>query len=212
LDQTGNAIHASVSADGQVMTMVWLDAATSSPSDTLPDVWFSYRTITGGAWSTPQNLTQTPGFPELLLHAAPIVKVNGGGSYTLFLGRTYQSGINTYPPDNGVLSTFYVAAHTFTPTGVSEEASKPSSFTLEQNYPNPFNPSTTIQYSVANAGPVTLKVYNMIGQEVATLVNQTVTAGSHSTTFDASGLSSGMYFYKLSAGSQVESRKMLVLK
>jgi hypothetical protein len=52
----------------------------------------------------------------------------------------------------------------------------------------------------------------MIGQEVATLVNQTVTAGSHSTTFDASGLSSGMYFYKLSAGSQVESRKMLVLK
>jgi hypothetical protein len=212
LSQTGNGMHVSISADGQVMAAVWLDAATSSPTDTLPDIWFSYRNINGSAWSTPVNLTQTPGFPELILHAAPVMKVNGGGSYTIFLGRTYQSSINTYPPDYNLRSTFYVAAHTFTPTGVSEEASKPSTFTLEQNYPNPFNPSTTIQYSVANAGPVTLKVYNMIGQEVATLVNQTVTAGSHSATFDASGLSSGMYFYKLSAGSQVESRKMLVLK
>jgi hypothetical protein len=212
LDQMGNAIHASVSADGQVMTMVWLDAATNAPGDTLPDIWFSYRNINGSAWSTPQNLTQTPGFPELLLHAAPIVKVNGGGSYTLFIGRTYQSGINTYPPDNGVLSTFFVAPYTFTPTGVNEDATKPSTFTLEQNYPNPFNPSTTIKYSVANAGPVTLKVYNTIGQEVATLVNQTVSAGEHTVSFDARNLSSGMYMYKLSAGSRVESRKMLVLK
>ncbi len=214
LQQTGNAIHASVSADGQVLTMVWLDAATSAPGDTLPDIWFSYRRIDGANWSTPANLTQTPGFPELLLHAAPIVKSNGANSYTIFLGRTYQANINTYPPDYNVKSTFFVSSHTFiaTPSGVGEPDGQPASFTLEQNYPNPFNPNTIIRYSVAQAGRVSLKVFNTLGQEVATLVDGIVSAGEYQANFDANRFSSGVYIYKMTSGAKVESRKMLLLR
>ncbi len=212
LDQTHNALHASVSSDGQVMTMVWLDAATMAPADTFPDIWFSYRNINSSQWSTPANLTQTPGFPELLLHAAPIMKVNGANSYTLFIGRSYQSNINTYPPDNNVKTTFYVSPYTFLTTGVKETGQQPDAFRLEQNYPNPFNPSTTIRYSVGVAGPVTLKVYNTLGQEVATLVDQNQFAGDHQVKFNANRLASGVYVYKVAAGSWTESKKMLLLK
>jgi hypothetical protein len=212
LDQTHHSPKASVSPDGQVMTLVWLDAATMAPADSFPDVWFSYRRITDASWSTPTNLTQTPGFPELLLHAAPVLKSNGNNSYTVFIGRTYQCNINTYPPDNAAKSTFYVAAHTFTVTGVNETGQQPTGFKLEQNYPNPFNPSTTISYSVAQAGRVSLKVFNTLGQEVATLVDENVSPGEYKVNFDASKVSSGVYIYKLVSGSRVESKKMLLLK
>ena len=212
LDQTHNAIHASISSDGQLMTMVWLDAATMAPADTFPDIWFSYRNISGSQWSTPVNLTQTPGFPELLLHAAPTVKVNGPNNYTLFIGRSYQSSINTYPPDNGVLTTFFVSPYTFLTTDVRQTGHQPEAFKLDQNFPNPFNPSTTIHYSLGGAGRVTLKIYNALGQEVATVVDQNQAAGEHQARFDASGLASGLYIYKITAGSWSESRKMLLVK
>jgi hypothetical protein len=211
LAQTNNGIRSAISSDGQVVGLVWLDGPTTAPADTFPDVWFSWRSVNGNSWSAPLNLTQTPNFPELLLHAAPIMKSNGGNSYTMFLGRSYQTGINSYPPDNGVKTTFFVAAHTFTTTGVTEQG-KPATFNLEQNYPNPFNPATTIDYSVGRQGHVSLVVYNLLGQEVATLVNDNVQAGSYQATFDASKLPSGVYVYQLKAGSFVESRKMVLLK
>ena len=85
-------------------------------------------------------------------------------------------------------------------------------FTLEQNYPNPFNPTTTIKYSLANASDVSLVVYNAIGQQVATLVNQSQTAGAYRVTFDARSLASGIYFYRLQAGDFVKSHKMILMK
>ncbi len=88
----------------------------------------------------------------------------------------------------------------------------PGTFALEQNFPNPFNPSTTIRYSVPKAGMVSLKIYNVLGQEVRTLVGQRQSAGSYSVTFDASRLASGVYFYRLSAGSFNSVKKMLLLK
>lgn len=88
----------------------------------------------------------------------------------------------------------------------------PSAYSLDQNYPNPFNPSTTIRYQVPVNGLVTLKVYNLIGQEVATLVNEVQTASAYETSFDASALSSGIYFYTLKAGNFVETKKMMLLK
>jgi hypothetical protein len=211
LQQTNNCVRTSVSPDGQVLSLVWLDAATSAPADSFPDVWFSHRRINSTTWSTPANLTQTPGYPEMLLHAAPIMKSNGGNSYTVFLGRSYQCNINTYPPDNGVKTTFFVAPYTFTTTGVAETG-QPASFKLEQNYPNPFNPTTTIRYSVAQAGRVSLKVFNTLGQEVATLVDGIVAPGEHQANFDADRFSSGVYVYKMTSGTSIESRKMLLLK
>ena len=88
----------------------------------------------------------------------------------------------------------------------------PTKFVLEQNYPNPFNPTTTIKYSIAGEGIVTLKVFNTIGEEVALLVNETKLAGNYEVEFDASGLSSGIYLYRLHSGNFVQTRKMLLLK
>ncbi len=81
-----------------------------------------------------------------------------------------------------------------------------------QNYPNPFNPSTTFTFNIPANELVNLKVYDVMGNEVATLVNEEKSAGSYSIEFDASKLASGTYFYKLQAGEKSEVRKMLLLK
>ncbi|HTY11114.1 MAG TPA: T9SS type A sorting domain-containing protein [Bacteroidota bacterium] len=97
-------------------------------------------------------------------------------------------------------------------TGVKAVSQNPVSYTLSQNYPNPFNPSTKIDFAIQKAGAVTLKVYNILGQEVATLVNTELKAGSYSATFDASRLASGVYFYTIHSGNFVQSKKMMLLK
>jgi hypothetical protein len=88
----------------------------------------------------------------------------------------------------------------------------PNSFELSQNYPNPFNPSTTIRYNVPEAGLVNIKVYSLIGEEVAALVNEALEVGVYEVTFDASKLSSGIYFYTMKAGSFTSTKKMIMLK
>jgi hypothetical protein len=87
-----------------------------------------------------------------------------------------------------------------------------NTFDLFQNYPNPFNPSTVIRYQIPVNVFVTLKVYDVLGSKVATLVNEEKTAGSYEVIFDASGLSSGVYYYTLSTGNFVQTNKMLLLK
>jgi hypothetical protein len=103
------------------------------------------------------------------------------------------------------------------PTEVPNNLESVYKFSLEQNYPNPFNPITKIKYTIPSVGTslmkfVQLKVYDVLGNEVATLVNEEKPAGSYEVEFDASGLSSGIYFYKLQAGSFIDTRKMLLLK
>lgn len=88
----------------------------------------------------------------------------------------------------------------------------PNKFALEQNYPNPFNPVTTIRYDLPIASDVTVKVYNLMGQEVATLLSGSNLAGPYTITWDATGFASGVYVYSLKAGSYVETKKMLLLK
>ncbi|NTW49193.1 MAG: S8 family serine peptidase, partial [Chlorobiales bacterium] len=89
---------------------------------------------------------------------------------------------------------------------------KPSEFALAQNYPNPFNPVTTISYAIPTGSFVKLKVYDLLGREVSTLVNDRRPAGRYDVSFDAKSLSSGIYFYRLTAGSFAESKKMLLVK
>ncbi len=100
--------------------------------------------------------------------------------------------------------------------GVSDEEI-PSKFVLKQNYPNPFNPTTTIEYSIPNVGsknlsPVQLKIYDVLGREITTLVNQRKSPGNYSVKFDASNLPSGTYFYTLRVGNFVSTKKMILMK
>ena len=88
----------------------------------------------------------------------------------------------------------------------------PVQFKLSQNFPNPFNPSTTINYVIPASGLVSIEVYNSLGQLASTLVNEVKEAGSYEVSFDASQLSSGVYFYRLSAGSYTETKKMTLIK
>jgi hypothetical protein len=88
----------------------------------------------------------------------------------------------------------------------------PKEFGLQQNYPNPFNPSTTIKYDLPVDSRVTLKVFNILGEEVVTLLDEPQKAGYRSITLNASNLASGVYFYRLRAGHFVASRKLLLLK
>ncbi len=97
-------------------------------------------------------------------------------------------------------------------TELNHTESVPAEFILEQNYPNPFNPSTTIKYQLSVAGLVSIKVYDMLGNEVATLVNKEKPAGEYEVEFDASNLTSGIYFYQLNATTYIETKKMILLK
>jgi hypothetical protein len=95
---------------------------------------------------------------------------------------------------------------------VEVEVGGPAEFALEQNYPNPFNPTTNINYSLDKDGFVTLKVFNSLGQQVAELVRGFEKTGNHKVTFDGSGLSSGIYYYRIESGSNTLVKKMMLIK
>jgi len=103
-------------------------------------------------------------------------------------------------------------ALTGTATGVGEQATQPVAFALAQNFPNPFNPSTLIQYQLPGSGPVRLSVFDILGREVATLVDGVQQQGTHEVRFDGGGLSSGVYFYRLQTNGSVQQRKMILQK
>ncbi|MCB2211045.1 T9SS type A sorting domain-containing protein [bacterium] len=99
-----------------------------------------------------------------------------------------------------------------TSVGEKNQSLTPDQFELQQNYPNPFNPSTQIAFNLSSPGKVKLAVYDVLGREVATLVNRGMSAGAHSVNFYAGDLASGVYFYKLSSGDQAVTRKMVLMK
>jgi len=101
---------------------------------------------------------------------------------------------------------------TFTIVSVEDESETTSSFYLSQNFPNPFNPTTTINCAIKSTGLVTLKVYDILGKEVAELVNEAKDAGNYSVTFNASELPSGIYFYTLTSGNFTATKKLILLR
>jgi hypothetical protein len=97
-------------------------------------------------------------------------------------------------------------------TAVNSGGAVPVEFTLKQNFPNPFNPTTTIDYTLPASSRVLLKVYDVLGREIRTLVDERQIAGDHSVKLDGSNLASGVYFYRLQAGTYAETRKLLLLR
>ncbi|HEY9166164.1 MAG TPA: T9SS type A sorting domain-containing protein [Candidatus Kryptonia bacterium] len=115
-------------------------------------------------------------------------------------------------PDSNAHTDYLIQYSAVTAVHEKNAADDPRSFSLLQNYPNPFNPSTTISYRVEMRSQVSLKVYNVLGEEVATLVNETKDPGEYSVKMDASRFSSGVYFYRLFSGNYVSTKKMLMTK
>ncbi|CAN5511727.1 hypothetical protein BH10BAC5_BH10BAC5_16490 [soil metagenome] len=135
------------------------------------------------------------------------------GSYTAYVNRVgYQS--STQQINVAIsLDTVNFNLDTSSVTSVHSISNEiPGQFSLEQNYPNPFNPSTTIRFTLANASFAKLSVYNLVGQKVAELVNGSLIPGTYELKFNASALPSGIYFYKLNAGSITETKKMILIK
>ncbi len=140
--------------------------------------------------------------------------VNGHGTSTEIHNYTF-----TDKPENNAGGTFYYRLKQVDMNGQSTYSQVltvnfdlPTHYSLAQNFPNPFNPSTTIKYTVPQNGPVTIKLYDVTGREVATLVNEVKTVGSYDLKFNASGLASGVYIYRMIAKDFVSVKKMSILK
>ena len=113
---------------------------------------------------------------------------------------------------NQLLSGFWNVYKQNVVTAVEDDEIVPLEFRMEQNYPNPFNPSTIIRFSVSEKSNVVLKVYDILGSEVATLVNNDMDIGRYEVEFRADNYSSGIYIYKISAGNFVSTKKMILLR
>lgn len=125
------------------------------------------------------------------------------------------SGYFSTWPSGTVLNAQQTYGNVFLPATITsnEEVDDLATlFSLKQNYPNPFNPSTRISFTLPVASDVALNVYNLLGQQVSQVVNKRLTAGNHTVSFDASGLSSGIYLYKIEAGDFVQTKRMLLIK
>jgi Endonuclease/Exonuclease/phosphatase family/Secretion system C-terminal sorting domain len=126
--------------------------------------------------------------------------------------RLAQYGLQLFDTRNASDHFPKVTDYSFVVTSIDDEYSQPNEFRLEQNYPNPFNPSTSIQFAISRGYFVSLKVYDVLGNEIATLVNEELPAGSYKEEFNANDLVSGIYFYELKAGGFVETKKMILLR
>jgi subtilisin family serine protease len=126
--------------------------------------------------------------------------------------RVASMGANGFTVDQIVSPAFAVGNWDTVLTDTKPVEGTPLQFALEQNFPNPFNPTTTIQFGVEGPGLVSLKVYDVLGREVATLVNERKAAGKYSVTWNASSMASGVYFYRLEAGASVATRKLMLLR
>lgn len=183
---------------------------TSANGYNNSDIFMVYSTNGGVSWSTPRNLTNTTGLDERFVSVAPW---NEPGNVSLVWQEDPEAGGNIIGDPGAVpRRTRQVFMKTSITTDVRSEKELPTTFALEQNYPNPFNPGTKIRYSIPVGTHVTLKVFNALGQDVATLVEDFRSAGTYEADFSAAHLASGVYYYTVRAGGFISTKKMIVLK
>jgi len=158
---------------------------------------------------SPFDADATPIFDFLNNPEVNSIRVSTETNRIIYMGIGFEQ-VGTAAAQDSILAR---AIRWLTPAvGVGNEIAEPLSFALNQNYPNPFNPSTRITYSVREESPVSIKVFDMIGQEVITLVDEVKKAGTYSVNFSADKLSSGVYIYQMKAGSFISAKKMSILK
>jgi hypothetical protein len=192
---------------------------TSAAGFNFSDIFFLHSTDGGRHWSRPFNLSATLALDERYVSMS---KYNASGTASMVYQEDPEPGSHVMPDYAPVsrnrlkycrISDFLV--------GVEENHAAPAEFALHQNYPNPFNPTTTIRFQIPssklgfgiwNLEFVSMKVFDVLGREVATLVNEVKAPGEYSVVFDGTNLPSGVYFYRLTAGGFTETRRMIVIR
>ncbi|MBU0474984.1 MAG: exo-alpha-sialidase [Bacteroidetes bacterium] len=188
-------------------------------SEVNPLFIYSGNPVTGDGWICNMDIDQ-----RMMVNSGPFIlkskePVEIIVAYAVGRGNTSLESVDVTKALAKNAIGFYNTNFNYVPVGVKEKPQNqlPTEYSLSQNYPNPFNPSTTIKYSIpkdvrGEKQEVRLMVYDILGREVATLVNKNQKAGIYEVQFDASNLTSGVYFYKLQSGSFMESKKMVLLK
>jgi len=168
----------------------------------------------GATWSEPENITNTGGLQEdeMYVHMSPAA--TDTNCFMIYNQPDYTQNHLSDPANMAAFqqNIWFVMYGEALQLGIDDNASLPGSFTLEQNYPNPFNPKTSIMYSVEHAGKVELALYNVVGQKVQTLLNETKEPGEYTLELNAGDLASGVYFYKMSQKGQTLTRKLVLMK
>lgn len=221
----------SVSDDGQVVFVIWTAPEYSgavggstintntgtSATHFYTDLHWAVSTDAGVTFSAPQVIGEQMTSETYANVARRLELVPNGNMLDVVAHFVFFvdaiPGTSLFTGDDNALGTWqYFSAVVTQITTSVENPGVVSSFNLEQNYPNPFNPSTTIKYSVAERSNIAIKVYDMLGKEVASLVNTVKDAGSYEVDFSAQNLASGMYVYSITAGNFTSSKKMMLLK
>jgi len=176
--------------------------------DILDNAYVEVSTDNGATWQSAKFYNGT-----VSIWTRDIIDITSlaAGSTSMKIRFSMVSN-GTLPADGIYIDNIKIVTYNAIPTGISGNVQTPSSYSLSQNYPNPFNPKTVISYQLVAGNNVSLKIFDMLGKEVATLVNEKQNAGSYSISFDGSNLSSGMYYYKLETGSFTDTKKMILIK
>lgn len=201
------------------MFVVYQGQTSEMSKDTLPysHLYALYSTDGGTKWTVPTDITPVKGSDN----AYPSTSINADANLYVVYNTdpwpgNFLQGTTGHPDTTTVVKFLKVAVSTLNSTLQTDvrqvDVTVPSSYNLTQNYPNPFNPNTKISFTLPVSGRTTLKVFNMLGQEVATLVDSHEQAGEYSVDFDASKLASGVYFYRLESGSFTATKKMVLMK
>jgi len=186
-------------------------AETSATGFNHADIFFTYSSDGGASWSHPENVTQSSSLDE---RYPSMSKWNPPGEANFVYQEDPQPGAGSFG-DGSPVARLRQVFHKKTglPTDVAEHpAHMPTTFALLQNYPNPFNPLTTVLFDIPLRTRVNLVVYNLLGQLIATLVDEERGPGRYQIGWDASSVASGVYLYRLTTNSTVHIRKMLVVK
>jgi hypothetical protein len=206
------------SVNGIFATWTQFDTADcSSGGYANGDIYMSYSINNGATWATPVNVTnsQTPGCFAGECdsdHWSSLADVVDDSLHIFYVNDKDAGGLPQTEGANTENPMMYLAVPNPLSGGINDASVKPTNFTLAQNYPNPFNAKTVVSFELKEATPVKVEVFDVTGARVTTLINQRLSAGAHQVTWNAENVSSGVYYYKLTAGSTSESKQMVLLK
>lgn len=194
----------SVIVSGQTLHIVETAGNTFSPSDLTINVQDTVRWVNSGGGfhnvvADDDSYTSGSASSSQWVYEYVFTTVGDSRYYCAIHGGKGGSGMS------GII-------HVLNATAIPERNGGITTFQLKQNYPNPFNPSTTIEFYLPTSEFTTLKVFNMLGREVKTLVSKNMNQGSYSYSFDGNNLSSGFYYYQLQAGNYSEIKRMILIK